>query len=101
MSGFVERERLGSIHAVEDMGATAKVLWERCCQHNGVRPDSFMVIFSDGNPFVPFYRKALEQFLEMRAACAVHGYTGLSMQNRDVYKRKRAKSLRKSTKIKA
>ena len=73
MADFVERERIGSIQAVEDMAATVHAVYQSALKHDGLPVDTTFAVFSDDNPFVPFYEKALEQFREMASACAVHG----------------------------
>jgi hypothetical protein len=85
---FVERERIGSIHAVEDMGATVMACYASALKHDHLPPTTFAV-FSETNPFVLFYEKALSQYWEMMSACAAHGYVGLRTSSREVYTRKR------------
>jgi hypothetical protein len=88
---LVEQERIGSIHAVEDMMATAAACYQSALKHDGLPENTTFAVFSDDNPFVPFYEKALNQYREMAAACAAHGYVGLRVSSRDVYKRTRRK----------
>ena len=88
---FVERERVGSIQACEDMAATARAIYAKALEHDGLPPDSCMVVFSLDNPYVPYYDKAMEQYWEMALACAAHGYVGLSTAHKEVYSSKKAK----------
>ena len=88
---FVERERIGSIQAVEDMGATVMACYRAALKHDHMPPDTRFAVFSESNPFVPFYEKALSQYREMAAQCAAHGYVGLRTSSRDVYKRRRTR----------
>lgn len=90
-AGIAERERLGSIAAVEDMAATAAACYRSALAFDGMPADTAFAVFSPGNPFVVFLDRALAQFQEMAAGCAAHGYVGLSMRTRDVYKRKRGR----------
>lgn len=84
--GFAERERLGSIRAVEDMTATLAAIFQAALRHDDLPPDTKFAVFSPGNPFVPYIDKAAAQWHEMAQACAAHGYVGLSTLKREVYK---------------
>ena len=88
-SSFVERERLGSIQAVEDYAARVSACFKHALAWEGLPEDTLFVVFSEENPIVPFYRRAWDEYLEAAAACAAHGYVGLSVRSREVYKRKR------------
>lgn len=82
---FVEAERVGSIQAVEDMLATAVAAYRAALKHDGLPADTKFAVFSPGNPFVPF----VDQYREMAGNVAVHGYEGLGVRSRGVYRRKR------------
>ena len=86
---FVERERVGSIRAVHDMLLTAREVYGSALRHDGLPADTRFAVFSDDNPFVPFYERAMGQYQEMAQACAAHGYVGLSLQHRGVYGERR------------
>lgn len=96
---FVERERLGSIAAVEAMLATAVAAYRAACKHDGIVPVEGVrfAVFSPDNPYVPFVDKAFRQYQEMAANVAAHGYEGLRVGCRDLFKpgRKASSSRRK------
>lgn len=88
-TSFVERERLASIAAVDDLAATWRAAYHAALLHDGLAPGTTFAVFSASNPFVPFVDKAYRQFCEAAAACAAHGYVGLSLASRDLYGSKR------------
>jgi len=85
--GFVEQERLGSIAAVEDMLVAASSAFRAACRHDDIPEDTTFAVFSDENPFVPFLERALVEYRKMAANVAVHGYEGLRIGSKEVYKR--------------
>jgi hypothetical protein len=89
-SDFVARERLGSIAAVEAMAATAHACYLAALKHDGMPPGTKFAVFSPDNPYVTFYERALQQYREAATACASHGYCGLSMEHRELFRPKRA-----------
>lgn len=88
---FANKERISSIQACEDMFLVWKSAYQSALKHDNLPPDTKYASFSEKNPFVQFVDKAFKQFCEMAANCAVHGYCGLSLSNRELYKRKKLK----------
>ena len=59
--------------------ATYKVAWVSACNYEGIEPSSSFVCFSENNPFVPFYEKALTEFRKTAIEYQAGGYVGLSI----------------------
>ena len=69
-------------NTIQGLRNTVRVLWTKCCEEDGIPPDSSFVVFSDGNKYIPFYESALKQLWEAEAAYAAGGYVGLVMDER-------------------
>jgi hypothetical protein len=68
----------GQEHLAVIAGAM-KVLWKKCCEHDGMEPASKFVVFSNDNPYLAFYNRAVQQFQEASAAYQAGGYIGLTL----------------------
>jgi len=84
---FVERERLGSIAAMDDILAVASSAYRAACKHDEMPEDTVFAVFSDDNPFMPYIGRALDQYREMASNVAAHGYEGLRIGSKELYKR--------------
>ena len=80
MASVEQLDRNGDA-AILGMAATVATLWRRCCAHDSIDPNSLCVAFSEGNPYAPYYDKALGMLREMQAARRAVGYVGLTMEN--------------------
>ena len=73
-------ETTGRRH-IDGLRATIRQLWSKAREHDGVEPESFVVVFSESNPYVPFLDKAQQEFVEARAAFVPGGgYVGLTIK---------------------
>lgn len=61
---------------------TVKQLWEKSCEHDEIDPTAKFVVFTDDNPYIPFYNRALLQYREARQQFADGGYVGLTIKKR-------------------
>jgi hypothetical protein len=61
------------------MQATYKAAWVSACKHDDIDPLSSFVVFSDDNPFVPFYEKALTEYRQAITEYQAGGYIGLTL----------------------
>jgi len=76
-SGRIEQKN--GLRAIADMRATVKSAWNSACEHEQIPTDSKFVVFSDDNPFSPFYDKAVRQLMEMMEQYQAGGYIGLRL----------------------
>ena len=60
---------------------TARQLWIKACEFDGISPDSKFVVFSDGNRFAVFYNQAIGQMMQARQEYADGGYVGRHIAN--------------------
>lgn len=58
---------------------TARVLWLKACEFDGIAPESKFVVFSEGNKYAKFYNQAMTQLFEARQQFADGGYVGLTV----------------------
>jgi hypothetical protein len=58
---------------------TAKAIWKRACEHDKIPPESKFVVFSVGNPSVPFYNICMSELFHARQEFADGGYVGLQI----------------------
>jgi len=56
---------------------TVAQLWRQACGHDDIPPGSKFVVFSEDNPYVIFYNKAMREFMEAREQYRDGGYVGL------------------------
>lgn len=61
--------------------ATVAQLWRKACDHDGIPYDSQFVVFSENNPWAPWYNKAMAQYLEACRQYEAGGYVGLSINH--------------------
>lgn len=66
---------------IAGLANTARQLWVKACEADGIPPESKFVVFSDGNRFAVFYNLAVGQLLEARSEYAAGGYVGLRIVN--------------------
>ena len=83
MSGqaFQERMNMGGQAYIAGLANTAKALWVKACEHDGIPPDSSFVVFSDDNPWVPLRDKAMRGYWAAKREYQAGGYVGLRIQN--------------------
>jgi len=62
---------------IEGLKATVAQLWKQACGHDDIPPGSKFVVFSEDNPYVIFYNKAMREFMEAREQYRDGGYVGL------------------------
>lgn len=65
---------------IAELQQVCQVLWRRCCEEDGVDPDSKFVVFSENNKFVPFHNRAMQQLMEAREQYRQGGYVGLRIE---------------------
>ena len=53
-------EQAGFAH-IADVRAAVKQSWLKACEHDGIDPTAAFIVFSDNNPFMPFYNKAMTE----------------------------------------
>jgi hypothetical protein len=68
-----------ALKVLAGLQATYKAAWVSACKHDDIDPSSSFVSFSDDNPFVPFYEKALTEFQKTMQEYQAGGYIGLSL----------------------
>ena len=60
---------------------TVRRCWKSMCEHDGIDPGASFVVFSDDNPFQPYYNKALQELREtLTIALPGGGYVGLKIK---------------------
>ena len=64
---------------INGLRVTARQLWIKACEFDGIPSESKFVVFSDGNKFVPFYDKAHNQLMEAISQYKAGGYVGLKI----------------------
>jgi len=52
-----------SFQQIQSEQLNPKLLWDRACQYDGIDPGSKFVVFSDSNPWVEKYNKAMQLYL--------------------------------------
>lgn len=45
--------------AIHEHQYAVRYLWNIACQHDEIEPDALFIAFSDDNPFIPAYNKAM------------------------------------------
>jgi hypothetical protein len=100
MSGFIERERTGSVHFLEDLLLACKSAFEAACKFDGMPPDTKFAIFSAENPFVPYINKGMEEWFQARRDYLEFGYCGMSIKGGRAQLYKRAPKPRNKKKAK-
>ena len=73
----LNRQALKTIAGLRD---TVNQLWRKCCEEDGIDPDSEFVVFSESNKYVPFHNKAMQQCQEALAQYKAGGYVGLRIE---------------------
>lgn len=68
-----------ALKVLAGLQATYRAAWESACKHEGIPVDSQFVIFSNDNPFVPFYEKARSQYVNALIEYKSGGYIGLKI----------------------
>ena len=58
---------------------TARVLWEKACEFDGIPPDSKFVVFSEENKYAKLHGVAMRQFFAAQNEAASGGYIGLEI----------------------
>lgn|GEM_PF-6559150 len=66
---------------IASLAATARQLWGKACEFDGILADSKFVVFSKDNKFAEFYNIAMCRLVEARAEYAAGGYVGLQMKD--------------------
>lgn len=56
-----------------------KATWESACKHDGISPSSKFVVFSNDNPYLPYYEKAVREYREAMYQYQAGGYIGLRL----------------------
>ena len=70
-------EQAGFDH-IADVRQAIRQLWVKMCEHDGIDPNASFVLFSDDNPYTPFYNNAMKELQEAKAAHVPGGgYVGL------------------------
>ena len=69
-----------ALKVLAGLQATYKAAWVSACKHDNIEPTASFVVFSDDNPFVPFYEKGLSEYQKAVAEYQAGGYIGLSIQ---------------------
>jgi len=64
---------------IASLQAVVRELFIKCCEVDGIPPDSKFVVFSDDNKYLPFYNNAVIQLMEAREQYAAGGYVGLTI----------------------
>lgn len=67
---------------IAGLAATAKELWRKACEYDGIPPDAVFVCFSKENPYADFYNRVMGQLQEARQQYAAGGYVGLSIRRK-------------------
>lgn len=80
MSGFIERERMATVTAIEGWQNTRRACWRHACRYDGIEESEAFALFSEGNPFVPFLATVNRQLAEAVAALFHFGYGGLTIE---------------------
>lgn len=92
-SEFQERINKQGRDYIEDLRAVVAQLWEKCCEEDGIPPDSKFVVFSEANKYMQFYNNAMTQLMEASASYKAGGYVGLRVDDRSLktFKKRRAR----------
>ena len=67
---------------IEGLRSTVHQLWEKCCEEDGMPADTKFAVFSEGNKYLPFYNKALQELWEAQEQYKAGGYVGLRISKR-------------------
>jgi hypothetical protein len=59
------------------IATTAHQLWVKACEFDGIDPETYFAVFSDGNKFVPFYESAMAEFWQACREYDAGGYVGV------------------------
>ena len=62
---------------IEGLRAVVAQLWQQACGHDDIPPGNKLVVFSEDNPYVVFYNKAMREFMETMQQYRDGGYVGL------------------------
>lgn len=54
-------------------GACARKLWDKACEHDKIVPTERFVVFSDDNPHVSAYNRAIGRYLKLIRKVGHHG----------------------------
>ena len=66
---------------IASLEATARQLWVKACEFDGIPADSKFVVFSKENKFARFHNTAMCHLVEARAEYAAGGYVGLQIKD--------------------
>ena len=93
---FIERERMSGIAYLADLHATARSIYQRPLAHDHLPPETLSAVFSDTNPYVPFYDQVMREFLEARTAYSALGYIGMAVKGgrAELYQRRQRRERR-------
>ena len=69
-----------ALKVLAGLQATYKAAWVSACNYDEIDPLSSFVVFSDNNPFVPFYEKGLTEYRRAVMEYQSGGYVGLSIR---------------------
>lgn len=78
---FIERERAAAHDAVIGWANTAAAAWASACRHDGIDPEAALAVFSDDNPFAPYYYRAYATYVETMHSATVFGYAGMTTES--------------------
>lgn len=62
------------------LAAVCRQLWTKACEFDGIESSASFVVFSEGNPFVPFREKAVTELMRAKQEYAAGGYVGLTIE---------------------
>ena len=79
-SKFQEKMNRQGQQYIAGLQNTVRVLWEKCCEEDGIPVDSRFVVFDDNNKYNKFYNKAVKEWMEAIAQYRAGGYVGLTMR---------------------
>ena len=83
-SEFQERINAQGREYIAQLRGVVKQLWEKCCEEDGVPPDSKFVEFKPDNKYMQFYNNALQQLWEAEAQYRAGGYVGMRTNDRQL-----------------
>jgi hypothetical protein len=91
---FIAQERDATLGTVAGLENTRRACWGHACRHDGIEPGSLFVVFSEGNPYVPFLERIEGQLADARSALTNFGYGGLVLDGGKAQLRAPAKKRR-------
>ena len=70
-----------ALKTLDSIRFTVRSVWMSACRHDGIDPSESFVEFSNDNPFVPYYEKALTTYNKTMAEYQAGGYVGLTIDS--------------------